>query len=162
MESRIAGVETSITELTGKLNAFSGRIEELFGKIESNDVSLKKEVADKTAEIEGTISNIQGVVTARNQETSAISQALATKSAEITALTTAMTAANQEHMDMQADYTKLRDERVVPMENAVLKGAQENETFKANIGVAMDGMTTEIKRIQMVMEHMKSTGITTS
>ena len=153
MENRVNVLETAIQDLTGKLDVFATRIEECFVKVGQNDLDMKQEIKDQfgivdagykaaNQDIQSTISNIQSNMTQRI--------------GELSSLTNAVTTANQEHMDLQNEHTKLRDERIMPMEAAVVKIQAEAIAFHTGLSQQVNNLETETKKLRMEVDHAKS------
>jgi len=126
------------------MDAFATQISDILGKVEPNDRSMKQEISDKF-----------GILENPNLD---MKQSIAAKTQELASLTAALNTANQEHIDLQTDYTKLRVERLIPMEAAVVKVQTDMNQFHTGMAAQADVMDNEIKATKMHLEHAKSVG----
>jgi len=143
MDTRIQSVENTVQMMADRMDSFAAQIVDLLGKVDLNDTSMKKEISDKFGILENSNLDIQQNILARTQE--------------LQSLSTALNATNQENIDLQDKYTRLRDERVTPMEAVVLKEKEETGIFKTGIAARADELMTDIRGLKMQVEFLKTT-----
>ena len=143
MDTRIQSVENTVQMMADRMDNFAAQIVDLLGKVDLNDTSMKKEISDKFGILENSNLDIQQNILARAQE--------------LQSLSTALNATNQENIDLQDKYTRLRDERVTPMEAVVLKEKEETGIFKTGIAARADELMTELRGLKMQIEFLKTT-----
>ena len=155
MDERIATIESTNQNIANKLDGFATQIVDCFSKVDVNDASLKQELKDQfgildtgykaaNTEIQQTMSNLQGVITARN--------------IEIASMSAAQVITNQDHIEMQQEQSKLRDERISPMEAEVVKIRAELGNYHTGMAAKINTSETELKSLNMEVGHLKTAG----
>ena len=153
MEARVQGIEDTVQALANKMDVFAGQITQMLGTVQANDAAMKQEIKDQfetlekgytqaIADLGATVSNIQGVMTARSNEITNLGKAIAT--------------ANQEHMTLNDEHMKLRDERTIPMEAAVVKIQSEATQFHTGLAAANNTLENDMKALKMMVETSNS------
>ena len=134
LNTRIMSVETVLTNGTSQLDAFVQRLTGMMNTVEQNDTTMKASLETKFGELEQgyrqtssqvendlkvIVQGIEGVVTQSKSDISTVGDNLGI--------------IGQEHTNLLQEVQKIRDDRTIPMETAVVRIQNDMQTFNGKM-----------------------------